>query len=144
MLRAELLLTTLAFLTALTGPIAPIAQAHAQEPSVSETTRKVRIAITSPLIYSVFVSHASGVTSSEASRGARQNEKAMAVAALEDAAHYYQSGELAGVLPVALKSLRAIDPELARLEDPALLDVLVELAEEFVAALESEPRKRRP
>jgi len=63
------------------------------------------------------------------SGAANENRKALAVVAIEDAANYYASGELKGVLPSVLKRLRATSPELAKHSDAQLIDSLVEAAE---------------
>jgi hypothetical protein len=61
--------------------------------------------------------------------GSRAEKQALALNALEDAAHYYQTGELTGILPQVLTKLRSIEPELSKLSDAELVDSIVAVAE---------------
>ena len=56
-------------------------------------------------------------------------KQALALAAIEDAAHFYQAGELVGVLPPVLARMREIDAELATAQDSELVDAVVEAAD---------------
>ncbi|MFN7686019.1 MAG: hypothetical protein ACK5QT_11485 [Oligoflexia bacterium] len=109
--------------------------AHAQSAihdPIGYSSGKVSGIVSSPFTV-LGASVTASVLMSESSSGGVAKQ-ALAAAALEDAAHYYQSGEIRGVLPAVLKRLRQMDPELARLENPALIDELVALAEAFISS----------
>ena len=59
-------------------------------------------------------------------------KRALAMAAVEDSAHYYESGKLEGVLPQVLKRMRTIDPELRSSPDATLVDSIVETASQIL------------
>lgn len=61
----------------------------------------------------------------------------LANAAVEDAAAYYETGKLSGVLPAAVARIREKDAELAKLSDAELVDAVVEAAEEFSTQAEA-------
>lgn len=56
-------------------------------------------------------------------------KEALAQVAIEDAAVYYETGKLTGVLPTILEVLRANHEELSALSDAELVDAVVEFAE---------------
>ncbi len=112
---------TLTLATRLTG-----ISAHAADPvaSTSNLTLSILFYPTGTLV---------GVSSSLAATSNPDAEKqALAVEALEDSAHYYGSGEIAGVLPSVLRRLRVASPELSRLNDAMLIDAVVEAAEKVL------------
>ncbi len=55
--------------------------------------------------------------------------KAIAQAVIEDAANYYSSGEMTGLLPAAVKHVRETDPKLARASDAEIIDAMVSRAQ---------------
>lgn len=55
-------------------------------------------------------------------------KKAIAQTTLEDAANYYETGKLSGVLPTSLARMRELAPELKDQSDAQLVDSLVEAA----------------
>jgi hypothetical protein len=60
-------------------------------------------------------------------------KRILAVAAIEDAARYFATGELGGVLPAALARLRELSPEAATQDDAELVDALVTAAESLLS-----------
>lgn len=67
--------------------------------------------------------------------GASEAEKrTIAANAIEDAAQYYATGELAGVLPAAIARVRELVPEAASMDDAALVDVIVAAADRILEA----------
>jgi hypothetical protein len=60
-------------------------------------------------------------------------KRILAAAALEDAARYFATGELGGVLPSALSRLRELSAEAAPQNDADLVEALVEAAESLLA-----------
>lgn len=65
--------------------------------------------------------------------GASEAEKrTIAANAIEDAAQYYATGELAGVLPAAIARVRELVPEAASMDDAALVDVIVAAADRIL------------
>ena len=55
-------------------------------------------------------------------------KKAIAQTTLEDAANYYDTGKLSGVLPTSIARMRELAPELKEQSDAQLVDALVEAA----------------
>lgn len=67
--------------------------------------------------------------------GASEAEKrTLAANAIEDAAQFYATGELAGVLPAAIARVRELVPEAAAMDDAALVDVIVSAADQILSA----------
>lgn len=67
--------------------------------------------------------------------GASEAEKrTIAANAIEDAAQYYATGELAGVLPLAIARVRELVPEAASMDESALVDVIVAAADRILEA----------
>jgi hypothetical protein len=64
-------------------------------------------------------------------------KRALALAATEDAARYYHSGDLAGELPQLVRRMRELEPELEDASDAALVDALVYAAAELQGSPES-------
>ncbi|NDD92057.1 hypothetical protein EBZ37_08235 [bacterium] len=54
------------------------------------------------------------------------DDHTIALAVLEEAAHYYQSGEMTGLLPAAVKRLRELEPALSDASDNQIVGVLVD------------------
>lgn len=65
-------------------------------------------------------------TASEAER------RIIAVTAIEDAAEYYSTGRLVGVLPTALARIRELSPQARALQDAVLVDAIVQTADAFL------------
>lgn len=96
-------------------------------PLLSTTTAATDIAlriILVPVLTSLATQAATTATS-----GRLAEKQVLALNALEDAAHYYQTGELSGILPQVLTKLRSIEPELSKLSDAELVDSIVAVAE---------------
>jgi hypothetical protein len=103
-------------------------QAQATDPFLTSTGITLRI-----LFFPTATAIGATVTA-RASTTAATQKQALAAVALEDAAHFYGSGEISGVLPTVLKQLRSESPELARLKDAELVDSVVEAAEQFMVS----------
>ncbi|MBU6376871.1 MAG: hypothetical protein KGQ59_12790 [Bdellovibrionales bacterium] len=54
------------------------------------------------------------------------DEHKIALAVLEEAAYFYQSGDMTGLLPAAVQRLREIEPSLADASNSELVGVLVD------------------
>lgn len=63
-----------------------------------------------------------------------KDKQILAAAAIEDAAQFYGSGEIKGVLSLVMKELRVASPEYAEMSDEELIDLIVESAEQVLEA----------
>jgi uncharacterized protein (TIGR02448 family) len=68
-----------------------------------------------------------------------EEQKVLALAALEDAAHFVDSGQLRGVLPMVMQRLRELDPaaQLASVPDAELVDAVIASAEQALEQVEA-------
>jgi hypothetical protein len=117
--------------------VAVMPPAQATDPFLTSTGITLRI---------LFVPTATAIgttATARASTTAATEKQALAAVALEDAAHFYGSGEISGVLPTVLKQLRSENPELARLKDAELVDSVVEAAEQFISSQTPSPQGSR-
>jgi len=103
-------------------------QAQATDPFLTST------GITLGILFFPTATAIGATVTARASTTAATQKQALAAVALEDAAHFYGSGEISGVLPTVLKQLRSESPELARLKDAELVDSVVEAAEQFMVS----------
>jgi len=95
-----------------------------------------------------YLSHESGKASADTSAspgnttaGSKvQRKEILAAAAIEDAAQFYGSGEIKGVLPLILKVLRAANTDQSSLSDEELIDAIVESAQSILDAERLEKR----
>jgi hypothetical protein len=85
------------------------------------------------------VGAASGSTAgtTRATGASEQEKRALAAVAIEDAAHFYSTGELRGVLPSAVVRVRALLPQGAEASDQDIVDGLVEAAESLLSGSHS-------
>lgn len=89
-------------------------------------------AITAPLasatglgVFSMLASRKDGSTQ-------KREKQILAAAAIEDATHFYVSGEIRGLLPLILTELREGHQDQAPLSDEELIDSIVEQAEQII------------
>ncbi len=68
----------------------------------------------------------------EARVATEAERRIIAATALEDAAEYYSSGRLVGVLPSAIARIREISPQVRALNEAALVDAIVLTAESLL------------
>lgn len=68
----------------------------------------------------------------EARVATEAERRIIAATALEDAAEYYSTGRLVGVLPTAIARIREISPQARALNDAALVDAIVLTAESLL------------
>ena len=105
----------------------PRAIASDQNPVVSTSDLVLRILYTPT--YLAAVTTAASLLSSQGDA----QKKALASAALEDAAQFYASGRLGGILPSVIAQVREADPALASLEDAVIVELIVAATEESLA-----------
>jgi hypothetical protein len=96
---------------------------RAQDEVVSETYTGALYVLTTEVVSAV-----AGATTRTLDRIEKQ---VLAQAVLEDAAHYYDVGELGGVLPAVIARVRELDPVLASASDAAVVQALVSAAVAF-------------
>ncbi len=113
--------------------------AHEEDPLATTTRAVFRI---------LFVPTASVLSTgftSVTTTAAAEEQKALALAALEDAAHFVDSGQLRGVLPMVMERLRGLDlGELksvtASASDAELVDAVIASAEQALEQVEAYSR----
>jgi hypothetical protein len=136
-----------ALLGAALAVAAALASGSASANGAPETHSRVPLSADNPIASTtrvvfriLFVPTASvlstGFTSATTTAAAGE-QKALALAALEDAAHFVDSGELRGVLPMVMERLRELDPEAETTSNSELVDAIVESAEQALEQVEA-------
>lgn len=100
--------------------ITPAASAAGQNPVASTSDLILRILFTPTYL--------AGVTTagSMLSSSGPAEKRAIAAAALEDAAEFYTSGRLTGILPSVMAQVRESDPRATALDDAQIVDLIVD------------------
>lgn len=69
-------------------------------------------------------------TPSQTTQGSqRRRKELLAAAAIEDAAQFYGSGEIQGMLPMLIHEFRALLPEATQMSDEEIIETIVQSAE---------------
>ena len=71
----------------------------------------------------------SSVGTTRATGASEAEKRALAATAIEDAAQFYATGELSGILPAAVARVRELVPEVASSPDSEIVDAIVVAAE---------------
>jgi hypothetical protein len=73
-----------------------------------------------------------------ATGASEQEKRALAAMAIEDAAQFYATGELTGVLPAAVARVRELIPGAASASDSEIVEALSEAAQSLLESLASD------
>jgi len=101
-------------------------------------------AITAPLASATGLGVWAALSAHQSKSSSHEKKKIiLAVAAIEDAAEFYNSGEIKGVLPLILKELRSAHTDQSTLSDEELIDTIVESAEKVLESETQSPETKK-
>ena len=131
--------SALALTLAMSAVLSATARPVRAEPLISASTELALGVIFVPTVWAAGITYAEVLTLGAgiaATAGATTavssvdvEKQALAQSTLEDAAHFYDSGRLTGMLPAAIARMRELNPELKSSSDAQLVDSLVEAAQ---------------
>jgi len=113
--------------------------AHSPQPALAHSDKDFLVtAVTSAGLSAVLIGGTTGgnmtatagiaLTTALTAAQLAEQKRALAAVAIEDAAIFYETGELTGILPAAVSRIRQMFPESANSTDAEIVDVIVEAA----------------
>ena len=128
------LLTLTATLSVLASSSPNYARAHGDEGELLLTSAAFTVyaVLLNPAGSAFGASTAAAATTAISAAVSGAARKEMLVATLEDAAEYFNSGKLTGILPEAVRQVRETCPEVAQASDAEIVNAIVDAAYQSV------------
>lgn len=106
------------------------AHAHGDEGKLLLTSvaYTVYVALLNPAGSALTATTVAGAVTATVAAASNAARKQMLVATLEDAAEYFETGKLTGILPEAIRQVRESSPEIARAADAEIVNAIVDAA----------------
>lgn len=125
---------------ALASALPNSAHAHGDEGKLLLTSvaYTVYVAILNPAGSALSASTVAGAVTSTVAAASNVARKQMLVATLEDAAEYFETGKLTGILPQAIRQVRGSAPELAQASEDEIVNAIVDAAYQTTGEARSE------
>ncbi len=115
---------------ALASTLPTSAHAHGGEGKLLLTSvaYTVYAALLNPGGSALTASTVAGAVTATVAGASNAARKQMLVATLEDAAEYFETGKLTGILPEAIRQVRESSPEIAKAADAEIVNAIVDAA----------------
>lgn len=99
----------------------------------------VYVAILNPAGTAFGTTAGAGLVTTTSALAANLGARQMLMATLEDAAHYFETGEATGILPQAIQRVRESNAEVEKATDSEIVNAIVDAAYRSVGAMSDGP-----